>query len=208
MVDRGRKQVLSFPSQFRHESPGDEPRLLTFEEALAAHLDALYAASRRLVRDSSEAQDLVQEVALRAFRAFHTLRTPAGFRAWLFTILHNVAKNQNREASRRVTLLDVDLDTLLDDPLLAAATPGDPEQALVDASLPEDLESGLDALPERFLRVLWLVDVEEFALAEAAQILGIPPGTAASRLHRARRALREHIETRLRQRTRGREGAP
>jgi RNA polymerase sigma-70 factor (ECF subfamily) len=194
VVDRERdRKIIPFASR-----PGGAPARagsgpLTFEEALAAHLDSLYATARRLVSEPSEAEDLVQEVALRAYRSFADLRSHDRFRAWLFTILHNTARNLARDSSRRVPTLDVELDTVLDDPLLAEPASGSPERLLLEKSLPEDLESGLRALPDPFLRILWLVDVEEFTLSEAAEILGIPPGTAASRLHRARRAVREHL---------------
>lgn len=194
MVDREHEgKLLRFTYRPGSASGPAGPGPLTFEEALAAHLDALYATARRLVHDLSEAEDLVQEVALRAYRSFPDLRSHDRFRAWLFTILHNTARNLARDSSRRVPYVDVELDTVLDDPLLAEPASGSPEQLLIGKCLPEDLESGLRALPDPFVRVLWLVDVEEFTLSEAAEILGIPPGTAASRLHRARRTLREHV---------------
>jgi RNA polymerase sigma-70 factor (ECF subfamily) len=188
-----RGKIVSFPDS--HGLPGRRtPELLTFEEALASNLDSLYATARRLVRDPAQAEDLVQEVALKAYRSFKDLRSHERFRAWLFTILHNTARNLVRDASRRVPSVDVELDTLLDDPLLAEPLNESPEQQLLRECLPEQLEEGLNALPQAQRTVLWLVDVQEFTLAEVAEILDIPLGTVASRLHRAHRALRAHLE--------------
>jgi RNA polymerase sigma-70 factor (ECF subfamily) len=194
--DRERRTILPFPLRKEGEAIRTAPEILTFEEALAAHLDALYATALRLTRDPSLAEDLLQDAVLRAYRNFRDLRSRERFRSWLFTILVNTAKNQARDASRRVPFVDIDLDTLLEDPLLADGGAASPESILLRECLPEDLEAGLEALPEPLLRVLWLADVEEFTIAEVAGILGIPTGTAASRLHRARRAMREHLAAR------------
>jgi RNA polymerase sigma-70 factor (ECF subfamily) len=193
MADRERRTILSFRLRSEGEAIRSAPDILTFEEALAAHLDALYSTALRLTCDPSLAEDLVQDAVLKAYRSFRDLRSRERFRSWLFTILVNTARNQARDASRRVPIVDVDLDTLLEDPLLADGDASSPESILLRECLPEDLEAGLQALPEPFLRVLWLADVEEFTIAEVAGILGIPPGTAASRLHRARRAVRDHL---------------
>jgi RNA polymerase sigma-70 factor (ECF subfamily) len=193
VADRERRRVVAFPGRDDRNAARDAPEILTFEEALAAHVDALYATALRLTRDAGLAEDLVQDCALKAYRSFRDLRSHDRFRAWLFTILVNTAKNRAREAARRVPFVDVDLDALLEDPLLADQGAASPETALLQESLPEDLEAGLRSLPGPLLNVLWLVDVEEFRLAEVAAMLGVPPGTVASRLHRARRFLRERL---------------
>jgi RNA polymerase sigma-70 factor (ECF subfamily) len=195
-ADHEHRTILPFPGRKEGEATRAAPEILTFEDALAAQLDALYATALRLARDPNLAEDLVQDAVLRAYRGFRDLRSRARFRSWLFTILFNTAKNQARDASRRVSFVDVDLDTLLEDPLLADSAVSSPESILLRECLPEDLESGLQALPEPLLRVLWLADVEDFTIAEVAEILGIPAGTAASRLHRARRAMRERLAAR------------
>lgn len=197
-ADRERRTILHFPARKEGAGIRSDPEILTFEEALAAQLDALYATALKLTRDSNLAEDLVQDAVLRAYRSFRDLRSHERFRSWLFTILVNTAKNQARDATRRISFADVDLDTLLEDPLLADGVAASPESILLRECLPEDLEAGLQALPETLLRVLWLADVEEFTIAEVAEIMGIPAGTAASRLHRARRAMREHLAARVR----------
>ncbi len=208
MEDPPANNVLGFPRRVDRRPRPREGRLLTFEEALAENLDSLYATARRIVRDPTQVDDLVQEVALKAYRSFQDLRSHDRFRAWLFTILQNTARNLGRDASRRTGFVDLDLDALLEDPLLAGTAASSPEELLLETCLSEDLEAGLDALPDPLLRVLWLVDVEEFTVAEAADILGVPTGTAASRLHRARRALREHVLAAGRKPPRGKGGVP
>jgi RNA polymerase sigma-70 factor (ECF subfamily) len=206
-ADQKHRTVLPFPGRREGEAIRPSPEILTFEEALAENLDALYATALRLTRDPGLAEDLVQDVSLRAYRGFRDLRSRERFRSWLFTILVNTAKNQVRSASRRVPFVDVDLDTLLEDPLLADGGASSPESILTQQCLTEDLEAALEALPEPLLRVLWLVNVQDFTIAEVAAILGIPAGTAASRLHRARRAVRGHLEASARRRPGGEGGA-
>ena len=202
MVRRSQNRILIFPGRGA-SSPHPAAELLTFEEALAAQLNSLYSTACRLVRDPAQAEDLVQEVALKAYRSFKDLRSHDRFRAWLFTILHNTARNFIRDASRRVPYVDVELDALIEDPLLADEHTHTPEQELLSDCLPELMEAGLNALPRPQLTVLWLVEVEEFTLAEAAEILSVPVGTAASRLYRARRALRDYLQRERRPQERG-----
>lgn len=206
VADREERTILSFPGRKARKAVLRPPEILTFEEALAAHLDALYATARRLVRDPGLAEDLVQDTVLRAYRSFRDLRSHDRFRGWLFTILVNTAKNQARDAARRVPFVDVELDALLEDPLLADGGAASPEATLLQDCLPEDLEAALGRLPEPLLRVLWLADVEEFTIAEVAGILGIPVGTAASRLHRARGTVRAHLAAHPREPTGGEGG--
>lgn len=200
--DRNPKKIVSFPARGEPAPDAGRSGPLTFEEALAAELDSLHATALHLMRDEALAEDLVQETALRAFRSFRDLRSHDRFRAWLFTILHNAAKNLVRDAARQVPIVDIDLDTLLEDPLLAESEPT-PEQVLLRECLPQLIEDALNALPGPMLQVFWLVDAEEFTIAETAGILGVPAGTVASRLHRARRAVRESLQVVARRPPRG-----
>lgn len=163
-----------------------EPEMLTFEEALGTVLDPLYRVALRLCASAEDAEDVVQETALRAFRCFHQLRSHGDFRPWLFAILRRTALNHRRGAARRPVIEDIDLEQLV----AADAGAG---WTLPSSLRAEDLHQALEALPDIFQQVVWLVDVEGFTLAESATILDIPPGTAASRLSRAHGRLRERL---------------
>lgn len=186
------RKIVDFPRR-QDRLEVERPAPSSFEEALAAELDSLYGTALRLTRDEGLAEDLVQETALLAFRSFAALRSHDRFRPWLFTILHNAARNLARASSRRVQFVDIELETLLEDPLLAADM-ATPERILMGEGLSEEVEGALGGLPGPLLQALWLVDVEEFTIMETAGILGIPAGTVASRLHRARSAVRDRLE--------------
>jgi RNA polymerase sigma-70 factor (ECF subfamily) len=164
---------------------------LTLDEALGRHLGCLYGAARLLTGDPAAAEDLVQEAAIAAFRGWGELRAHAAVKSWLLRILHRTFLNTLRHAGRRPPFVDIDIDELIGHPILG----GEPV-APVPASelvLSEEVERALAALPHGFREVVWLVDVEELTIAETADVLELPAGTVASRVHRARRLLREAL---------------
>ncbi len=169
---------------------------MTVDEALGLYLDTLYRAARALTGDVAEAEDLVQETALRAVRAWGALRATEAARAWLLRILRRTFLNQRRHDRRRPPRfdldVDVDVDALVVHPILGAA-PGEPAPAV---AISAEVAAALDALPDGFREVVWLVDVEELTLAEAAEVLEVPIGTVASRAYRARRLLRPAVPSR------------
>jgi len=157
------------------------------DEALRRHLDALYAVARLLTGDAAAAEDLVQETALKAFRAWGELRAPGAAKSWLLRILHRSFLNARRHENRPAPIADIDLDELL-----AGSTPT--AEAPMDATtLSDDVETALAGLPAGFREVVWLVDVEDLTIAETAAALELAAGTVASRVHRARRLLRERL---------------
>jgi RNA polymerase sigma-70 factor (ECF subfamily) len=172
---------------------GAMPRgVRAFEDLLSANLDSLYRTSARLCGDPDDAQDLLQDAALRAFQHRHQLRDPEAGRSWLFKILVRTHLNRVRSERRRPESIESDLNE------------GEFESALADWSSEKAGGDWLDRLAERErvalavqevdprLRVVLLLsDVEEFSQREVAAMLEIPGGTVASRLFRARRALRE-----------------
>ena len=161
-------------------------------EALAA-IDSLYRTALRLTRDPADAEDLVQDTYLKAFRAAASFQPGTNLRAWLFTILHNTARNRVRDRARDTVAVDsevVDRAAELPPPGGVVDTP---ETRLMRDTLTPDLQAALDALPEAFREAVWLRDVEEFSYAEIAGMLSIPIGTVMSRISRGRHLLFERL---------------
>jgi RNA polymerase sigma-70 factor (ECF subfamily) len=160
-----------------------------FETDALSHLDSLYGTALRLTRNEADAQDLVQDTYVKAFKARKQFAAGTNLKAWLFTILHNTFRNNRRDSGRDP--VDVDSERL---DLVAPADPsGTPEEHLLREALGPDLQAALDALPESFRQAVWLRDVEEFSYAEIAEMLDIPAGTVMSRISRGRRMLYEKM---------------
>src|SRR5262245_7470431 len=159
-----------------------------FEEDALAYIDSLYRTALRLTKNGADAEDLVQETYLKAFRAARQFEPGTNLRAWLFTILHNTIRNRARDRSREPMLVDSEVVERA-----AEAPRGDetPESILLNRTLDADLQAAIDALPEAFRQAVWLRDVEEFSYAEIAGMLAIPVGTVMSRISRGRRLLFE-----------------
>ena len=170
-------------------------REAAFEAEALASLDSLYRTALRLTRSPADAEDLVQDTYLRAFRAADTFEPGSNLRAWLFTILHNVARNRARDRGREPFTVDSDAVERAAD-LVAGAAAETPETELVRRTLRPELQAAIDALPAVFREAVWLRDVEEFSYAEIADMLGIPPGTVMSRISRARRMLFDRLSSR------------
>jgi RNA polymerase sigma-70 factor, ECF subfamily len=164
-----------------------------FAQEALLHLDSLYGTALRLTRRPQDAEDLVQDTYLKAFRSAHQFERGTNLKAWLFTILHNTYRNMRRHDVR--SPVDVDSEAVE----RAADGAGDrdtPEQLLSRATLDADLQAALDALPEAFRQAVWLRDVEELSYAEIAGVLDVPIGTVMSRISRGRRALFEGLQAR------------
>ena len=163
-------------------------------EALG-YLEPLYATALRLTRNRSDAEDLVQDTYVKAFRFADRFERGTNLKAWLYTILHNTWRNRRRDATRDTVEVDSER-------VEQAATGPDgpaafdtPERILMRATLDADLQAALDELPEAFRVAVWLRDVEEFSYAEMAEMLGIPIGTVMSRISRGRKLLFERLST-------------
>jgi RNA polymerase sigma-70 factor (ECF subfamily) len=160
-----------------------------FETEALSHLDSLYGTALRLTRNEADAQDLVQDSYVKAFRSAKQFIPGTNLKAWLFTILHNTFRNLRRDSGRDP--VEVDSEQV---ELSAGADPAaSPEEQLLRTAMGPDLQAALDALPEAFREAVWLRDVEEFPYAEIAEMLGIPIGTVMSRISRGRRMLYERL---------------
>jgi RNA polymerase sigma-70 factor (ECF subfamily) len=176
--------VTSILSRLRRSNRAD------FEREMMPHLGSLYAVALRLTRNERDAEDLVQDTALRAYRFFHRYEAGSNGRAWLFKILHNTFLTRYRRRSREREVLE----QLADEPTPALYEEADdPEQRLLTEFLSEDVRRALDRLPEEFRTAVVLCDLEEFSYKEIAEIMECPVGTVMSRLHRGRRMLQEAL---------------
>jgi RNA polymerase sigma-70 factor (ECF subfamily) len=158
-----------------------------------AFLEPLYATALRLTRNRADAEDLVQDTFVKAFRFSERYQRGTNLKAWLYTILHNTWRNRRRDASRDT--VDVDSELVEE----AASLPGGPvaletpERILLRETLDADLQAALEGLPAAFREAVWLRDVEEFSYAEIAEMIGVPVGTVMSRISRGRRLLFERL---------------
>lgn len=165
-----------------------------FESVALPHLSAMYNFALKLTRNRGDAEDLVQESFLRAFRAFHTYEPGTRIKAWLFRIVRNTFINSYRAAKVRpeetdFSALDGGYETAIDKAFLRDRRPPSPESVLMDGALDAQVTAAIDDLPEEYRSVVLLALVEELSYKEIADVLGVPVGTVMSRLHRGRRQL-------------------
>ena len=132
------------------------------------YVDQLYAAALRLTRSPNDAEDLVQDTYLKAFRAAGQFRPGTNLRAWLFTILQNTFRNLRRDRGRD----PVDVDSEAVERVPAGSDLPDPEQRLLDSVMDEDVRQALDALPPAFREAVWMRDVDELSYQDIATALG------------------------------------
>lgn len=165
-----------------------------FEELALPHLDSLYSGALRMTRNPSEAEDLVQETMLLAFRHFDQFKRGTNIRAWLFRILTNTFINSYRKKSRepeRVDLPEVEDFYFLNEVSRNNRMGDDPESQILGKFVHEDIMAAIDKLPDEFRMVVILNAVEGFAYQEIADMLGVPIGTVRSRLYRGRKLLQK-----------------
>lgn len=167
-----------------------------FEVQALPHAESLYNTALRLTRNPADAEDLVQEVFYKAFRAANQFESGTNVRAWLFKILMNTHISQYRKNSKDPTMGgydDVEEFSLYSQVHDRATAPNDSPAAILDRFLEQDIKAAIDKLPEQFRDVVMLVDVEGFAYKEAADILETPVGTVMSRLFRGRKVLQKYL---------------
>jgi len=166
-----------------------------FEREALPHLSALYAAALRMTRNDKDAEDLVQEALLRAYRFFDTFEAGTNCKAWLFRILTNVFCNQYREREREHAIMtevessSANLEQFLGGAAAAAPDGRDSETALLGRMVSADVEKALASVPSDFRMAVILADLEDFSYKEIAEIMDCPAGTVMSRLYRGRKIL-------------------
>lgn len=172
----------------------DQVRRDRFAAEALPYLDRMYSAAVRYTRDPVDAEDLVQEAMLKAYRSFHQFEPGTNLKAWLYRVLHTTFISMYRRASRRPqeTLQDDIDDFSFYDEVRGLGF--DPVAAEVLGALTADeVKQALADLPEGFRLVVYYADVEGFSYKEIAEIVEVPIGTVMSRLHRGRRALQKQL---------------
>lgn len=175
---------------------GAPPEADAFEAEALSFLDALYRTGLRMTRSEADAEDLVQETYIRAFRHRDQFTPGTNLKAWLFRILTNTFINSYRKRSSQpeTTELDKVEETTLYRQMSRgpASSSSQPEREVVDNMVDSEVKEALEELPEIFRSVV-LLDVEGFSYREIAEMLDIPIGTVMSRLHRARKSLQKRL---------------
>jgi RNA polymerase sigma-70 factor (ECF subfamily) len=171
-----------------------------FTEVAMEHMPGLYSAAMRMTRNAADAEDLVQETYLKAYRAYASFEEGTNLRAWLYRILTNTYINTYRAAKRRPEVTDVeDVEDLYLYKRMASTGAGSmpvgrsAEDEALDRFTDDDVKTALEELPEAFRMAVLLADVEGFSYKEISEITEVPIGTVMSRIHRGRRALQKTL---------------
>lgn len=185
-------------SVVRTELTEDERRRL-FEAQVMPLTDRLYGAAMRYTRDPVDAQDLLQEAMVKAYRSFHQYQQGTNLKAWLYRVLHTTFLSMYRKKQRRPqeNLTDDWGDHTLFD---AVVDSGSVEEDVLASFTDQAVKDALAELPEQFRMAVYLADIEGFAYKEIAEIMGTPVGTVMSRIHRGRKGLQQALTEYARER--------
>ena len=169
-----------------------------FTDLAMEYMPALYSAALRMTRNPSDAEELVQETYLKAYRAFASFTEGTNLKAWLYRILTNTYINSYRAAKRRPEISDVeDVEDLYLyrrlSPNSGAGFGRSAEDEVLETFTDDAVKSALESLPDAFRIAVLLADVEGFSYKEIAEITDVPIGTVMSRIHRGRRALQKAL---------------
>jgi RNA polymerase sigma-70 factor (ECF subfamily) len=169
-----------------------------FSDLAMEYMPALYTAAMRMTRNPADAEDLVQETYLKAYRAFASFELGTNLKAWLSRILTNTYINMYRAKKRRPEIADVED---VEDLYLYRRLSGDgaaglgrsAEDEALERFTDTDVKAAIESLPESFRMAVLLADVEGFSYKEIAEITDVPIGTVMSRIHRGRKALQKAL---------------
>lgn len=165
---------------------------MDYSEIIEQHLDSLWFTALRLTRNRGEAEDLVQETCLKAFKNIRSLRSETKAKVWLLRILTNTFINKYRKEHNPLREIEIDQDFL--EPIFyRGGQYFDLEKEIFSRVVDEEIKAAIEGLPIEFRVVTLLVDIEGLSYREVQEILGISPGTLASRLYRGRRLLRDAL---------------
>lgn len=166
-----------------------------FEVEALPHMDALYRTALRMLKNQSDAEDLVQEAFAKAYRFWDKFEPGSNCRAWLFKIMTNIFINDYRSKSRSPVSVNVDEidDYYLYKQMDSLEQDGDPEQTLFSKIFDDDVKKAIEELPDDFKMVVVLSFLEGFSYQEIAEITDLQLGTVKSRLHRGRKLLQKKL---------------
>jgi RNA polymerase sigma-70 factor (ECF subfamily) len=187
-------KVASYPEDSRARAIlfyGNNPAVPVFDKSVQREalswIDGLYGTALRLTRNPADAEDLVQDTYLKAFKASDSFKPGSNLRAWLFTILHNHFLNDRRRA--RTSPVHVDSETAEKAAAVIPASNTTTEDVLIQKVSDDEVRAALESIPENFREAVWLRDAEGFSYVEIADMLKVPIGTVMSRISRGRRLL-------------------
>ncbi len=180
----------------RRNSTAGKAKRAVFEEAAWIHMDAMFNLAMKMTRNRAEAEDLVQETFLRAYRFFDQYEEGTNCKAWLFRILRNNFINRYRQQRRKpetedLSKLEYSYDRM--DPSLRNRLWENPDRAFQNRALREEIDKALDQIPQEYRMVVVLSAMEGLTYREIASVMGCPLGTVMSRLHRARKLMQIHL---------------
>jgi len=169
-----------------------------FEEVALAHFDALFNLALNLTRNRKDAEDLVQEAYLRAYRFFDSYQKGTHIKAWLFRILRNSFINRYRAQKVRPEEVDfgkieATYEQMIEETFIRDRTPPSPEELVMDGVLDDEIQQAMGRLPEEYRTVVLMALLEEMSYKDIAAALSIPLGTVMSRLHRGRKLLQASL---------------
>ncbi len=180
----------------RASAPAEQDLLERFDRDVLPLLPSLYGAALRMTRNPADAEDLLQDTTLRAYRGFASFQEGTNLKAWLYRILTNSFINTYRKRQREPKTVegpdDVD-EWFLFDRLGSLSVERSAEDDVLDRIPDADVKAALESIPENFRIAVLLADVEGFSYKEIAEITDVPIGTVMSRLHRGRKALEKAL---------------
>lgn len=184
--------IFPFIFNFATVIPDDKQRKLyeDFEREAVPHMDALYNFALKMTGDSDDADDLVQETYLKAFRFFDKFEKGTNCKAWLFRIMKNTYINKYRKETKEPDKVDYEeVENFYENVKPSSTDSAHLEKDIYDNLLDDELSEAINSLPDDFKTVVILCDIEGFTYEEIADFIDVPVGTVRSRLHRARKML-------------------
>ncbi len=173
-----------------------QQRRAEFEQEALPYLDNLYATALRLTRSASDAEDLVQDTLLKAYRFYDRFEAGTNMKAWLLRILTNTFINRYRRSVRERKVFEGAIARPVGEGVMSRAAMRGLSRPVEDAQrriLAAEIQAAIDELPDDYRMMILLADVEELSYKEIAEVVGCPIGTVMSRLHRARKLLQSKL---------------